>query len=148
MQNLKCVAYVSSANELLSVHQLESLLDDARRFNQTAGVTGVLLYSDGSFFQYFEGPASSVTKVYERIRNSSTHHAIYELLNAEIEHREFPDWLMGLSLAPTSTVLSLHNAQWTRMASSIEHEQGEQNLGLALLRSYWKQNSMRGQVDR
>ena len=60
MSDLTNLCYVSSATRSLSVAQLTDLLIDARQFNQSVQVTGVLLHHDGGFFQYLEGPPAAI----------------------------------------------------------------------------------------
>ena len=62
--SLADLVYVSSASRLLNETQLRLLADDAAARNLECGVTGVLLYGDGSFFQYIEGPPASLEQVY------------------------------------------------------------------------------------
>lgn len=120
--SLEAVAYTSSAIPGLTDGALEQLLVDARQKNQELGITGVLLYHDGSFFQYFEGPPDGVEAVYDRIRQSRLHRGIFELMRAPIECRSFGNWLMGFTRAPASTVLQLSNAHWRRR---LDEERGE-----------------------
>jgi len=138
LEDLNCIVYVSSATLPLTVPELEALLLSARKFNDRVGVTGVLLYHDGTFFQYFEGPAEGVAQVYARIQASRSHHSIYELLNANIKARLFPSWLMGASNVPSSLLLSLARAQWHASIQQVVDSQEVPNEGLALLTSYWK----------
>lgn len=41
------------------------------------GVTGVILYRDGFFFQYIEGIEKNLEAVYQRIERSTGHNRIY-----------------------------------------------------------------------
>lgn len=138
MEDLNCIVYVSSAIRPLAVPELEALLVSARQFNDEVGVTGVLLYHDGTFFQYFEGPAEGVAQVYARIRASRSHHAIYELLNTKIKARLFPNWLMGASNVTSSLLLNLARAEWHASIQQVVDLPEVPNEGLALLTSYWK----------
>lgn len=140
MLELHSIVYVSTAVSRRSDQELESLLSDAREFNAQVGVTGVLLYSGGAFFQYLEGPMDGVAQAYERIRKSRSHHSIYELLNAPIKQRLFPQWFMGFSHVPASALLRLQNAEWHRMTHQLEQARGDPNPGLALLQAYWREN--------
>ena len=79
MNQLAALAYVSSAAKLMSESELEALAVSARTENHRHQVTGVLLYDNGSFFQYLEGAPSAVVHVYERIKASRQHHGIIEL---------------------------------------------------------------------
>jgi hypothetical protein len=58
-------------------------------------VTGVLLYSNGTFHQYLEGPPDALDRVFEAICRDPLHHQIFEILREPIEAREFPTWEMG-----------------------------------------------------
>ncbi|HEX5371490.1 MAG TPA: BLUF domain-containing protein [Aquabacterium sp.] len=142
MEALYCIVYVSSAWSRLEDQALETLLQDARRFNEQAHVTGVLLYSGGTFFQYMEGPLQGVTQAYARVRRSRAHHSIYELLNKPIDERAFSRWFMGLSHAPASTVLALQNAAWHSQVDALPPApQASGNHGLLLLQAYWRDNA-------
>jgi len=136
----EAVAYTSSAVPEVTVASLEALLLRARQKNEELGVTGVLLFHDGSFFQYFEGPPLAVEEVYARIRRSPLHRGIYELMRGPVHSRSFGDWLMGFSQAPASTVLKLSTASWearVRQEATLPKATSE---GLALLLQFWLTN--------
>jgi len=137
MSGLHSICYVSSAIRLPSTGELAALLADARDFNRSAEVTGVLLHHSGGFFQYFEGPPAGTAAVYERVKHSHAHHSIIELLNAPTDKRVFGDWLMGSSHVPDSTAMSLRRAEWRRLASDLTSSDGPRPAGLTLLQSYW-----------
>ena len=114
MPSLRSIVYVSTAIEALSIETLEGLLVDAREFNKEAGVTGVLLYSKGTFMQCFEGAEEGVADVYRRIRESRLHWSIRELMNGPIDKRAFKDWQMGFAEPSKSDLLTLWTAGWER----------------------------------
>jgi hypothetical protein len=89
------ILYVSAATRLLSAAQMQQLLDSARARNVQQGVTGVLLYSDGNFMQYLEGPSGGLSKIYKVISNSSQHHGMIELLREPLPAREFAEFPMA-----------------------------------------------------
>ena len=138
MSDLRAIAYVSSATQqLMTVPQLESLLVQARDLNLQSAVTGVLLYSDGNFMQYFEGSEDSVRDTYERIRASRRHRDIIEILNERIAQRSFPDWQMGFAQPAQSELLALSTARWQSMAGEALGSSAI-SPGLALLQNFWK----------
>ena len=53
---LRSIIYVSSATELFTSETLRDLLAVSRRNNAARGISGILLYWDGNFLQYLEGP--------------------------------------------------------------------------------------------
>jgi hypothetical protein len=134
---LRCVVYVSSAVELFTTDELEALLRDARTFNERAGVTGVLLYQDGSFFQYIEGPPDGVQAVYDRVRAATRHTHLIELQDAPIHRRHFEAWLMGFAEPQPSEFLAIAQADWlARSAAGLTEPDGNQ--GLRLLAAFWQ----------
>jgi hypothetical protein len=98
----------------MSSDDLDQLLLAARTSNKVVGVTGVLLYGDSRFFQYFEGPAIEVNRVYDRIRRSDLHKDIAELEHRQIAHRIFHDWYMGYRHAPETMLQKLSQETWDR----------------------------------
>lgn len=64
--------YVSSATAPFTEQQLEELLQESRRNNLSADITGMLLYREGKFMQTLEGPEVAVKKLGEKIR-AATH---------------------------------------------------------------------------
>jgi len=87
--------YASAAKNLFSPGELGELLRLARIKNQRLGVTGILLYHEGSFLQVLEGPLSAVEPLLETINHDKRHQKVMLLLRREIEARNFADWKMG-----------------------------------------------------
>lgn len=137
MNQSSAIAYVSSAIRLLAETELETLLLDARNFNAAQGVTGVLLYHDGTFFQYFEGPEAAVSQVYARIKKSSLHRGMIELLNEPAQQRQFSGWHMGFSAVPQSTLLRLERASWADISNDVQGRAAS-SAGLDLLLQFWR----------
>lgn len=108
------VVYMSRATRAMSPAALDQLLLVARANNAMLGITGVLLYGDRRFCQYFEGSRSDVANVYARIRESSLHTDLVELENQQIPERRLRKWFMGFRQAPTSLLQQLSQEQWAR----------------------------------
>jgi hypothetical protein len=92
---LRAVAYASTAARNLSAADLEALVAESHRIDAAAGITGVLLYCDGNFMHYLEGPAAAVAAAYARLRASCHHHQVNELLDQPIARREFSGLTAG-----------------------------------------------------
>jgi hypothetical protein len=137
MPELRSIAYVSTAVSLFTEQQLESLLIEARRLNLDSGVTGVLLYSDGNFMQYVEGPPDSLQSTYNRILASRRHKNVVKLFDRGIDVRSFADWQMGFAQATKSELLALTTARWQAMSAG-PRVSASTSPGLALLRSFWQ----------
>ena len=134
--SLRGIAYVSTAVAAMPEGELEALLIESRELNRQSGVTGVLLYSDGNFLQYFEGSEEAMRVTYERIRASRRHKNIIELLNEPVAERSFEDWQMGFSRPTYAVLLTLSSAQWERQAE-LARSSGSISPGMDLLLSFW-----------
>jgi Sensors of blue-light using FAD len=95
MTELHALVYVSTANHMLSLAEIEHILQGAHARNPSEQVTGMLLYDSGNFMQYLEGPVLGLSKIYDIIKNASLHHGLVELLRWPISKREFPHWSMA-----------------------------------------------------
>ena len=89
------LCYVSAETASFSQDELVSLLTDARRVNAERGVTGLLLYREGCFYQVLEGSESAVRQTFEHIQSDPRHKEVRVLFNGDTEAREFADWQMG-----------------------------------------------------
>ena len=97
MPELSHYFYFSSAKTLMEQPDLEALLAQARRNNAAQDLTGLLLYNDGCFVQYFEGPPEAVTGLIARLRHDQRHHNMIRMTEGPVEDRSFADWTMGFA---------------------------------------------------
>lgn len=61
------IVYASRAAPGFTPEFLAALMEDAARFNRSAGVTGVLLFDGQRFLQYMEGPADGLDVAFSRV---------------------------------------------------------------------------------
>lgn len=87
--------YVSSEVIRFTDEKLRDLLEVSRRRNSAAGLTGLLLYANGSFIQLLEGPQEEVLATRARIEKDPRHSSLVVLLEGPCETRDFEDWSMG-----------------------------------------------------
>lgn len=87
--------YVSTARHFLSNAELTALLQQARRNNRAHGITGMLIYVEGSFLQYVEGPQKEVEALIARLERDNRHHGLIRLTEGWTGQRIFSDWSMG-----------------------------------------------------
>ncbi len=88
------LSYLSEAVSDMTFLGLMRLLESARAFNQTNGITGILLYDNQQFGQIIEGERASVMKAWKRIQEDKRHHRIELLEIREISERSYPEWLL------------------------------------------------------
>ncbi len=91
---LSTLVYHSRAIQLFSEIDLLYLLAAARSRNQSEGLTGLLVYDEGQFFQWLEGPALPLQRVWTAIRQDPRHEAVEVIADSEIPMRLFSDWHM------------------------------------------------------
>jgi hypothetical protein len=89
------LVYVSSAVEVFSQQELEALLKKSRMNNCEREITGMLLYKEGNFMQFLEGPKAQVIKLMDIVKADPRHRGLMVLLQEEQPERLFSEWSMG-----------------------------------------------------
>lgn len=97
MQSLIHLIYASVATQKFEADDLTHLLQQSRQANARAGLTGMLLFSEGSFFQVLEGEPAEVDKLYEKLHGDKRHTQLTLIIREPIASRAFGDWSMGFS---------------------------------------------------
>jgi len=95
---MKQLAYISTAVKLMSDEQLLEILKVARKRNAEHDVTGVLLYSEGTFIQALEGDDDAIYEIFDLIECDHRHKNIIKLVDKPLHERNFPDWSMGFAV--------------------------------------------------
>jgi len=87
--------YCSRAAEGVDDAEVDRLIEAAQRHNLTCGITGVLVFGSGVFFQWIEGPVAEVRKLMASLYADGRHYDIVPLDQSE-EKRErlYPNWQM------------------------------------------------------
>lgn len=91
------VVYCSQAGADMDDAAVAKIIDVSRRKNPEQGITGLLVFGSGIFFQWLEGPRDNVTRLMATIDADSRHHNVVHLsVTDEVRERMFPDWDMEL----------------------------------------------------
>jgi hypothetical protein len=91
------VVYCSRATPDVDEAAVQRIIATARRWNPEHGVTGMLVFGSGIFFQWLEGPRDNVTALMSRLRTDPRHDNFVLLSEVEdVRERLFPDWDMEL----------------------------------------------------
>lgn len=92
------LTYCSRAADGLGDADIDRILASARRRNPVLGITGVLVYGSGLFFQMLEGPRDHVARLMDLLHKDPRHEGIVVLNEMEdVRERLFPDWDMELA---------------------------------------------------
>lgn len=136
MANLFALTYLSNATRDLLPEEIDSILLQARLFNASEQVTGVLLYGDERFFQLLEGPETSVRTVFDRLSRARAHKDIRVLSQGPIAERFFESWHMGFARSPISAMQDLSQYAWE---DALPYTRGdaETSVGLGLVLHFW-----------
>lgn len=89
------VSYISRTPAPMSADQLLALLLQCRQNNTALGLTGMLLYGNGTFLQVIEGDEAAVDGVIARIVKDPRHADIQLLGRKAIQRRQYAEWSMG-----------------------------------------------------
>jgi Sensors of blue-light using FAD len=91
------VVYCSRATAGVDDAEVQRIVATARRCNAEHGITGMLVFGSGIFFQWLEGPRGEVTALMALLRSDRRHENVVELSAEEdIGERLFPTWDMEL----------------------------------------------------
>jgi hypothetical protein len=93
--NLIHCIYSSRSNVPIEEAGIEALLERARINNNSRGITGMLLFIEGSFFQVLEGEAGQVDRTYLSIAADRRHDRVTQIIREPIAQRCFGEWSMG-----------------------------------------------------
>ncbi len=89
------IVYTSTAAESFGRAELMELLKASVQRNTRAGITGLLLYKDGTFMQALEGEEAAVIALFAKICHDPRHHHVIPLIQEPIKQRYFPNSAMA-----------------------------------------------------
>ena len=95
---LATIAYRSKAIAPLSEAQLHDLLMTSQANNRRSGLTGLLIYDEGQFFQWIEGEPDQLDTMWDAIQRDQRHTDIELIGRRSVPLRFFGDWDMRLSV--------------------------------------------------
>ncbi|WP_373056620.1 BLUF domain-containing protein [Zunongwangia sp. H14] len=86
------ICYVSTANPELNDEDIEEVLNWSKNWNNSHQITGILLYSEGNFFQVLEGKHDILTDLFQNIRKDKRHHSLIKIFEKEIKKEAFTEY--------------------------------------------------------
>ena len=96
-RSLHNLIYCSLARPNMDPAEIQKIIATAKHHNPRYGITGLLVYGSGIFFQWLEGPKDNVTSLMKIIDEDPRHLNVVVLSEEdEIRDRLFPDWDMEL----------------------------------------------------
>ena len=131
------IIYTSTTTVPPTEADLAQILLSSDRNNGRDGITGLLLYHDGSYVQMLEGEEDTVMQTFERIARDPRHYEVRKLGFGNSEGRYFPDWRMAFEPVDEDTVARAETMGIDEAADFIQRTEGE-HLGIKLLRLFYK----------
>jgi hypothetical protein len=89
------IVYTSKVRGDVNDAQIIDIHSVALRNNAQNDITGMLLYTKGTFLQVIEGEAKSINRLIEKIKADTRHYDVEVVVRNSIKHREFKNWSMG-----------------------------------------------------
>ncbi len=109
------ISYVSTVSPNISNTDILRLMDHVSFHNNTIGFTGILIHSEGNFFQVLEGKEEIVKMMFERIKKDPRHYNIIKMLDKEINDSSFSVYHSSF------TVISGHHS-YTELQRFLKEE--------------------------
>jgi hypothetical protein len=94
---LQNFVYCSRAAEGVDDVEVGRIVEFSQRRNIARGITGVLVFGSGVFFQWIEGPPAEVEKLIASLHGDARHHDVVPLdISVERRERLYPGWEMEM----------------------------------------------------
>jgi len=100
------ICYVSKLSESLTDEDVQKIFETTQNNNSKDGVTGILLYGFGNFFQVLEGDKKQVTNLFDHISSDPRHYNIETLIHHDIEFPIFANYSSTFNVVKTKTDLA------------------------------------------
>ncbi len=101
--------YTSTAVRDYSDEELADILKKSVQNNTQRNVTGLLLYSKGTFMQVIEGESDAIDALFEIIKSDPRHRDIEAHVRTQVREREFSQWHMGYRVIGKEDAIALPN---------------------------------------
>ena len=91
------LVYCSRATAGVDDAAVTRIIASSRRHNPARGITGLLVFGSGVFFQWLEGPRDNVLELMATLKADPRHDQVVSLSESEeVRERLFPEWDMEL----------------------------------------------------
>lgn len=95
--SLHNLVYCSRAAPGMDAASIAKIIATAKHHNPRFGITGLLVFGSGIFFQWLEGPRDNITSLMQIITADPRHSSVVLISEEnEVRDRLFPDWDMEL----------------------------------------------------
>ncbi|MES2415318.1 MAG: BLUF domain-containing protein [Pseudomonadota bacterium] len=100
------VLYISTISPEAPISIVADIAARARVFNESQGITGLLIFDGMRFCQQLEGPRKPVMALLERIRHDTRHTSVEILHHAPLAERRFRRFSLGYTMFDDADALA------------------------------------------
>lgn len=130
--------YTSSSTREANHELLDAILQTARANNSRLGITGMLLFNEGSFVQLLEGDKEKVQETFSKISKDPRHYNIEVVIEASVNNRYFPNWQMGFKWLEKDDLKRIDNHENMDIKNYFKFSQPYKLIKLMSM-SHWQQ---------
>ncbi|EHQ26203.1 BLUF domain-containing protein [Mucilaginibacter paludis] len=136
------VVYISTAARLMTDEDLIEILIKSRNNNFRLGITGVLLYHEGTFIQAIEGDKVVIDKLLNSICKDKRHFGLTIITEGIMETHAFPDWSMGFLSVDAETLSIIRGYKRLETIDAIGNEaaRNQNHEALLFIKSFAQNN--------
>jgi hypothetical protein len=111
----------------MQTDDLQELLDHAKNSNGAKGITGALIYTEGTFLQILEGDKVLLQDLMAKIRRDVRHESVFVLRESEVPTANFRNWKMAYVSATPKQVAKWVGVSTLDDTESLSETAEEQN---------------------
>ncbi|PKA82341.1 FAD-dependent sensor of blue light [Ulvibacter sp. MAR_2010_11] len=100
------ICYVSQLSTGFTEEDINAVFETTQLNNCRKGITGILLYGFGNFFQVLEGDKKEINELYNTIIEDRRHHNIETLINHDINFPIFAGYSSSFNVVKTKSDLT------------------------------------------
>lgn len=113
--------YLGIENFPFKGKDFDELLIQARERNELLGITGKLIYCEGTFLQLLEGNETNVKAIYGSIEKDSRLIAAKLISNGTAENRYFEEWSMAFEKVSLKTLAEFEGCTHENVGSYLKN---------------------------
>lgn len=132
----KYISYISEQSHNLSENTIQEILSVSREKNSTKGITGILIYFEGIFTQFLEGPEKEIDNLYSSILVDSRHSNIKELFSGYSDYQYYSDWSMAYKKLDQEAIEGVLGYKNFDRDTFFKNSMHDNHPGIALLESF------------
>jgi hypothetical protein len=134
------IIYISTSIKLMGQDELAQILVTSRKNNSASGITGMLMYSQGTFIQVLEGSEHALKHTFDIIEEDKRHRNIVVLASGENKERVFAGWSMAFLMLATGKMEQLEG--YINPAKNKLFEEADRNVIINILKTFAENNNL------